>query len=328
MRYLPILILSFALTACTLPGSDADGPVDLATLAPLSSKEQALIYGADGAMQQGNLSAAERDYLTAVSMKSGHIEAHLALAKLYDKQNDAEKERAILDRALNLQPDNPLANYILGKLDLDNFQYNDAITHFDRGLKQRPDDLDLNVGKGVANDMLGQHSAAQLVYVRAMRMNPSANLTNLRTNLAMSYLLSGEPKKAAELLEPEVRKPNASNVARHNLALAYGTLGRNTDARKLINGEMDEETRMLAIARLKEYWKARDNDSHTSPLQPNINAILAPEDADTPAVKKAKPVKVGLPASSPLAKAVKANEAAKKAKPVEKPVAAPAATPQ
>ncbi len=315
MRYLAILAVSLMLAACDAPPEGVHGPVDADHLPPMSSKEQALVFGADGAMQQGNSEAAERDYLTAAGISSGHIEAHIALARLYDKQKEFDKEREILNRALELQPNNALANYMLGKIDLNDNQYNDAIAHFDRGLKQHPGDLDLNTGKAVASDMLGNHKAAQALYNQAMHMNPDANLATLRTNLAMSYLLDEQPKKAVEILQPEVRK-GTSIVARDNLALAYGTLGRNADARKLLNGEMDEETRLLTVARLREYWKSRDNDMNAAPLQPNI--MDATE--DTKPVKKPKAKPVGLPANSPLAKAIKADVAAKKAAPAPAPV--------
>lgn len=290
MRSIPALIIALALAACSLSESTPIAAVDPANLPPLTSREQSLIYGADGAAQQGNIAAAERDYMSAVSISTGHIEAHLVLARLYEQQKEPAKERAILERALVFQPNHALANYLYGKTALDANRFDEARDAFTRGLTAQPDNIDLAVGQAVAYDMLGNHEKAQATYTRILRANPKASLAGLRTNLAMSYLLSGTPKKAVELLQSEVKKPNASSVTRHNLALAYGLLGRNAEAKKLLDGEIDEETRLLTVARLKEYIKERA--AGASPNVPTINVdrdVSAPVRSKKPAAKPSNP---------------------------------------
>lgn len=312
MRIVPILFFALTLASCDMLETPATGPVDAAKLAPMSSKEKALLLGADGALQQGNIDAAEKDYLTAVSMNSGYVDGHLALANLYDKQHAYDKERAILERALTLQPSHAFANYLLGKRDLDENRFDEAQKHFDAGLKSQPDNIDLNTGKGVANDMMGNHTDAQMIYLRAARVNKGADLTSLNTNLAMSYLLSGNAQKAIEVLQPIVRQPNAPIVARHNLALAYGMLGRHEDAKRNLKGDLDEPTRMLAIARMREYWNVRGTPQAVPPMRPAIKDSKLAKPA--PAAKNAlSQEEVGLPSSSALAKAVAESERAKKA---------------
>lgn len=298
MRALPIVLFLLALTACDGGDSTVKGPVNLATLAPLTAREQSLIYGADGAMQQGNIAAAERDYQSAVAISTGHIEAHLALANLYEKQGEPQKQRAVLERALIFQPNHPLANYLIGKLDLDANRFADARAAFARGLASQPSNTDLATGLAVATDMVGEHEAAQTIYQRVLRENPKASLAGLRTNLAMSYLLSGTPKKAVELLQAEAKKPGASSVTRHNLALAYGLLGRNAEAKKVLNGDIDEETRLLAVARLKEYLKERANGA--APAVPTGNFD---RDESTPPKPIAAHAKSAIPVTPPPASA-------------------------
>jgi hypothetical protein len=118
----------------------------------------------------------------------------------------------------------------------------------------------------------------------------------------MSYLLSGQPQKAVDTLKPEAKKPDASSVTRHNLALAYGLLGRTGEAKKLLDGEIDEETRLLSVARLKEYIKARQDGEH--PAVPK--ASIAQDETPAPTTK---PV-----LSAPIAKP-------QRSKPLEKPAA-------
>jgi Flp pilus assembly protein TadD len=240
--------------------------VDITKLAPLSGREQALIVGADGAAAQGNEAAAERDYMAAIAASTGRVEAHLALARLYMKQAQPDKARAILEHALALQPNHPLANYMVGKMDLANDQYEAAREKFRHGLTAQPTNMDLIVGMGVANDMLGQHHAAQQDYLRAMKANPTANLSAVRSNLAMSYILGGAPKKAVDLLQNDIKQPHVARVTRHNLALAYGMLNRHAEAKKLLVGDMDEATRTLTLARMKEYLAGKTTIKDIAPL--------------------------------------------------------------
>lgn len=309
MRFIPIFVAALSLTACELIDQQrAGGPVDVANLPPLSSREQALIYGADGAVQQHNYVAAERDYLDAIAESKGRIEAHLALARLYEKQGMVEKERAVLESALALQPKHPLANYRLGKLYLDRNHYDRALVAFQNGRSFSPDDIDLTIGEAVTQDMLGKHGEAQRLYVRLLNDHPRTKLTIVRTNLAMSYLLSDAPQKAVDLLKEEAGRPDASSVTKHNLALAYGLLGRNGDAKAVLDGEIDEETRQLAVARMRAYHRDRIAEVSTPPLHPMITEVPAPveppisapvvvidkgKDKPVPAVKPA-PVKAAI----------------------------------
>lgn len=303
MRFIPALLFALAVTGCDLADTTSPQAVDASTIAPMTGRERSLMFAADGAVQQGNYAAAERDYLTAIAESKGHIDAHIALARLYEKQQQFAKELPILERARELQPNEPLVNYMLGKIHLDAFRFNEARDAFQRGLKLRPDDIDLGVGEAVSNDMLGKHVAAQMAYVRVMKMNQTANLSNVRTNLAMSFLLSNEPKKAIELLKEEVKKPNASPVTRHNMALAYGLLGRNAEAKKILRGDIDEDTRQLALARLKEYVSERGNDINTPPLKPSITPVeQGNSTADKPSTKSKKPATKPTVTEAPVAK--------------------------
>lgn len=299
LRYALILTLALTLNACAGEETPEKHAVDPHALAPLTSREQALLYSADGAFQQGNFAAAERDYMGAAAITNGHIDAHLALARLYDRQHNRTKERDVLERALTLQPNHPFANYLLGKIAIEEGRFDDALSAFQHGRVNAPDDLDLSAGEAVANDMLGQHQAAQMLYERAMKQNPEADLTNLRTNLAMSYLLTGNAKKAVSLLKDDAKKPTASTVTRHNLALAYGLQGEHEKARALVKGEIDEETRTLTLARLKEYLTSH-GQGDVPPIKPTIGAGKASEIPVKKAPKRVieQPVKTTAPTTS------------------------------
>ncbi len=250
MRHLLLLLPLLALTAC---GEGASGPVNPATLAPMSGKEQALLAAANGAERTGETANAIRDYQSAIAQSHGHVEAHLSLAKLYLAQKQPALAQPVLERALGLQPRQPEVNYLLGKIHLTNNRPKEAAEAFDNGLENAPASFDLLNAAGIAHDMLREHARAQSYYQRAIALHSELDLAMVKTNLGMSYLLSNEPKKAVEQLKDEAKKPNASPVTRHNLALAYGMLGKNGEAKPLVAKEMTEEERKMALERLRRY---------------------------------------------------------------------------
>lgn len=274
MRRLMLMLPLLALTACgDGMTSAASGPVDPSTLGPLSGKEQALLVAANGALRTQDQAAAIRDYQTAIAMSQGHVDAHLGLAKLYMSQGQPGTAKPVLERALALQPNHPEANYLLGKIFIGEDQPKLAAERFSRGLELAPANFDLLNGNGIAHDMQGLHSRAQTYYLRTIAAHPSLDLAMVRTNLGMSYLLSGEPKRAVEVLKSEAAKPNASAVTRHNLALAYGMLGRNGEAKKLVSQELSEDERTMALERLRKYI------AYAPPAAPAANTPGGPKAA-------------------------------------------------
>lgn len=292
MRWIPLVCVALMMCSCVEmpePNSDASGT--------LSSREQALIFAADGAAQHGDTATAERDYRAAMALSSGSVDAHLGLAQLYLRTNRSSDARAVLEQALALRFEDPLANYLIGKIYIQNGEYEKAGEAFQRGLITKPDDLDLSIGLAVTKDMRREHRAAQEIYQRAMTQHPDTDLTNLRTDFAMSCLLSGQTERAIELLRDDAAKPNAVSVTRHNLALAYGLLGRDDEARRLLHGDVDEQTRLQSVARLKEYLtKQAAGGSSPAPTPPPATEMIVPEKSTKPEKPKKK-----APAAKPVA---------------------------
>lgn len=272
------LILSSLLLLAACEPATSPKAVDPNKLEPISGQEQALITAAQAAEQNSDLNRAERDYRQAMKLSKGHVEAHLALAELYLKHKQYGKAKAVLEEGIEYQPNHVALNYMLGKIHLRDDEPSTALTAFERGLKTRPSHLDLLSGAGVANDMLRKHSAAQVLYLRAIALNPTSDLEAVRTNLAMSYLLDNQPAKAAETLKVDAAKEGASPVTRHNLALAYGMLGRHAEAKALVHGEMTEEERQAALKRLSQYIAQRDSKT----------GKITPYEAISPALVKEK----------------------------------------
>lgn len=255
MRFLVLALTTLTLAAC---GMQPNKAVDVTKLPPLSGKEQALMTTAQVAAQQGNLAQAEKGYLQAVGLSQGRVEAHLDLAELYTKTNQSSKAEEILRAAADFQPNHPQVNYLLGKIYLQQDNPRDALAAFGRGLTTQPTNFDLLMGKGIAHDMLREHTKAQVAYQHAINSNPTGDVALARTNLAMSLLLDNQPDRAAEILKADASKEGASAVTRHNLALAYGMLGRHTEAKALLGTDLTEDQRQASLKRLAQYIAQRD----------------------------------------------------------------------
>lgn len=260
MRRCYLLPFLLVLAACSFGGDQQ--PVDISKLPPLTGQERALLIAADAAAIGGDTASAERNYLSAIAQSKGHIVAHQSLARLYMSQNQPEKAEDILKKAAALQPNDVETNHLLGKIALNDNRPAEALERFNAGLKADPTNPDMLSGAGIANDLMHRHDAAQVIYLRALSLRPNEDMSMVRTNLAMSYLLDDQPKKAVELLKAEVKKPNAPAAMRHNLALAYGVLGKHVEARTLLKKEISEEERLQSLKRLEQHIAMDKKKTH------------------------------------------------------------------
>lgn len=268
MRQRYLLSLVFMLAACSSLQGRPSGPVDVASLPPLGGEERALIAAGDGAAQTGSFDLAERNYRDAASRSIGHVDAHLALARFYINSQKYAKAEPVLKQAAEWQPANAEVNYLLGKTYLQQAKANDALATFMHGLQATPDDANLLSGAAVAYDSMGEHKKAQALHRQSINAASGTLRTSFMSNLAMSYLLDNQPSQTVTLLEPEAKKPGMPRVLRHNLALAYGLLGRDAEARTLLQGDVTEEGRKQSVTQLKAYIAKEEKQ----PVRPAIHA--------------------------------------------------------
>jgi Flp pilus assembly protein TadD len=149
------------------------------------------------------------------------------LAKLGAQDEAVEAFR----QALKMGADDPETRRLLGNSLLALGLPAAAMTQFAAASQSRPD-ARIHNGIGVANDMTGDHDAAQASYRAGLEMEPG-NL-NLRNNLGLSLAIVGKFDEAIELLRRTASDPRAGARQRNNLALAYGLAGR-TEAAARIN---------------------------------------------------------------------------------------------
>ncbi len=241
------LLCSVVMLAACAPSSV---PVEGLGAIP-SEREMSLIRQAQATARAGDAQNAIALYREAASLSHGAIEAHLALAALLQEQGDVAGAREVLQEAKQRQPKHPAIDLALGKLEVHAGRGAEALVHYEAGLAEWPQNIDLLNGKGVALDLLGRHTEAQQAYLAALGQGKSKT-EFISNNLAMNYIMIGRYTEAIEVLEGI---PNVQGipVMRQNLALAYGLKGDMESAKQWAQPDLTKEQLQENIAFYKAY---------------------------------------------------------------------------
>jgi Flp pilus assembly protein TadD len=96
--------------------------------------------------------------------------------------------------------------------------------------------IDALDGLGVTEDLQRHHTQAQERYAEALRLSPGD--WRVRSNLAMSLLMSGRSAEAAGALAGADLDPAAPRRARHDLALALVASGKREQAISVLRADI------------------------------------------------------------------------------------------
>lgn len=246
-----------------------DDPIisDLAALKPRSSRSY--LEAGDAAVRQGNMSAAQRFFETALELNPDNAEAHEKLARLHFRERDYEKARERFQQALNIDPDLPVSNYLIGLLYersgnlreseqhylhalngdsrsearlrlasilMRSGRYEEAIGHFVYLADQDPDAAVRWYWLGLANLGAGQcvQAAEPLEKGHAIKSGSGEIIEALVRIYATCVTPSGEQKawalKSAQLLYNTRRDISHAET----LAMVLASYGRYSDAEELL----------------------------------------------------------------------------------------------
>jgi Flp pilus assembly protein TadD len=134
-----------------------------------------------------------------------------------------EQARIVLRKALERCGPHPELALQRGRIELADGAADAALRDFISVLEDNPADVPSLINAGIALDMLNRHEDAQAKYRAALTIAPD-NISAIN-NLAMSYLLTGQARSAANLLAPVADRPDATQRTRDNLAVALAMVG-------------------------------------------------------------------------------------------------------
>lgn len=182
--------LSFAFAACAAAAA-------LVLLAGCQHGEQSVngyLRAGDRAMQQTNLSQAEKDYRAAAALAPADPRVHVALGSLYAFEQKPSLAQAEFLKVLELDPNNPAAHSALAALYEGQSQMGAAEEQYRAAVALKPSDAGyrLALGKLLAKENKSAEAEAEMR--TAIGLAPK----NARAHLALANLLNGLPNRKAE----------------------------------------------------------------------------------------------------------------------------------
>lgn len=186
----------------------------------------------------------ERDYVASatywgaqVQANPDDVDAHLNFSRNLRMMGGASQAVTVMRSLVLRDPNNPrvLAEY--GKSLTAAERPEDAIGFLTQAIQLSPNDWTLLSARGVAYDQTSNHTAARADYQQALAIDQD-NPT-VQTNLALSYVLAGQPQLAEPLLRQVVARANATAAMRQNLAMVLALQGKSAEATEM--GKVDLE---------------------------------------------------------------------------------------
>ncbi len=199
---------------------------------------------------------ADKDYAAAAAYwgakyeaNRGDIKAALSFARNLRLMGGARQAVAVLKDIVMTAPDNAQVSSEYGKALTAVGRSQDAIPFLARATQIDSSDWSTFSAYGVALDQNGTHEAARQNYNIALKLSP-ANST-VESNIAMSYILSGQVDQAEVILLRLVSRPDATPQMRQNLAMVASLKGNAVEAEQLVREDLpaDQATNNLAVLR-------------------------------------------------------------------------------
>ena len=224
------LPLVLALMACG--GRDRQ---DAIALQPVGGQAEARMHVAAIAESEGRPEVALGLYRSAALREPGNRAAQTRYAGALARSGDVAQAENILATALRGAPDDEGLLRGLATLELRSGHAGEAEGLFRRVLASHRGDAQAQGGLGVALDLEDRHAEAQVAH-RAAYATDQSN-TGFANNLAVSLMLSGQPREAVAVLEPLRFRGGVPQRLLTNLALAEVASGGGSaghDARALL----------------------------------------------------------------------------------------------
>lgn len=220
-----------------IKAKEADAKYDLAYL------KLAAIYFMQDKREQGL-----QELRSLVEHSPDNMQALLLLASLAEVDNDEKEARTFYLRAADTKKKEGIiaaARYLQRTADSAK-----ALTILDSGISESPTDIDLYEVKGQILLTMKKYKDALATFEAVERRNPQAGFGYL----VNTYLSMGEPAKAIEKVQNEIKKNPTNQGLRAELSRVYTRMGKKTEAveqaNEIIRKNPDSPVGYLALARV------------------------------------------------------------------------------
>ncbi len=257
------------LSGCSGAGLfSASQPADAATIAAFEKPDP----------ENNDYAAAAAYWGAKYEANRGDIKAALSFARNLRLMGGARQAVAVLKDVVMKAPDNAQVSSEYGKALTAVGRSRDAIPFLARATQLDSSDWSTFSAYGVALDQNGTHDAARQNYDIALRLSP-ANAT-VESNIAMSYILSGQVDQAEVILFRLVSRPDATPAMRQNLAMVASLKGNTAEAEQLVREDLPADQALNNLTVLRQL----DADNVRAPVVPEAPKPQAAVPAPTKAV--------------------------------------------
>lgn len=191
---------------------------------------------ATSALQNGDASLAASLFDKALDKHPRNVDALDGLGAALALSGETERARRAYEKAAALAPDSITPMIGLARIALHERRLDDAISRYEQVLRRDPSNALASAGLGTAFAIKGDERRAQDIFGQALQLHPGDRM--LTVDLGLSMVLAGELRKGAHLLLTVAGEPSAPPQARHDLALAYGLLGNDGAADKILTRDL------------------------------------------------------------------------------------------
>ena len=215
------------------------------------------------------------------------------------KEDSLEGRFIIYSKQVEDNPDNPEGHYELGKVYIEQKEYQAALKQFNKATRLKKDYGEAYREKGIALYYLRRFLDSEKAILKSFKLNPAQ--PNIATDLGSIYLTNGSFNKAFRHLKVAQNRENNLHIVFNNLGAAYAKTGESKEALKLwkralqINPGIPETHINMGVVyekigdkkkALTAYQKALNLDESNAMAYFNLGVIYAKEKKFQKAVKE------------------------------------------
>ena len=182
---------------------------------------------ANARIREGNYPAGFKLFDEAVAVAPDDIELRLDYGKALLEQDNADRAKIQAQKAVELQPQNSNAEYLLGRAFYEQADYKAASHHLENAIKATGGDVTFQVGYDLAITYLKLKDVNRASLLFDEMMIGLGNTAQIHVFFGHAYLMTGEYDRAISEFKEALRKNPHIKEAHYFLGLAY--LSRDED---------------------------------------------------------------------------------------------------
>ena len=144
------------------------------------------------------------------------IEETFALAVQNHRKNNLQVAKKLYKKVLNINPNDPQSNFLLGTLSAQTKQFDIAKKLFNRSIEINPNYADAHNNLGIVLQESGEHQKAMSSYEKAIQIRP--NYSEAHNNLGIVLQELGEYQKAKSFYQMAVKYEPENLAHLYNLS--------------------------------------------------------------------------------------------------------------